>query len=132
MTRIVVVAHHPLATALRQVAEHVYPGCTSALTCVDVESDLSLEQATEKVKAATQGAADTKLDSRPPLVLVDTLGATPGRAARAALPGAPMVVGVNVPMLWRTLCYAEEPAGELLQRALIGGVRGIEQWKPED
>jgi PTS system ascorbate-specific IIA component len=41
-----------------------------------------------------------------------------------------VVVGVNVPMLWRTLCYAAEPLDALVGRALAGATQGVMQATP--
>ena len=40
---------------------------------------------------------------------------------------ARVVAGVNVPMLWRALCYADEPLEELVTRAVDGGTQGVMQ-----
>jgi mannose PTS system EIIA component len=37
---------------------------------------------------------------------------------------------VNVPMLWRTLCYASEPLDALIGRALAGATQGVMQATP--
>jgi mannose PTS system EIIA component len=36
-----------------------------------------------------------------------------------------VVAGVNVPMLWRSLCYADESLDMLLARALEGATQGV-------
>ena len=38
-----------------------------------------------------------------------------------------IVAGVNVPMLWRVLCYRGEPLDRLVERAVDGAVRGVMQ-----
>jgi mannose PTS system EIIA component len=38
-----------------------------------------------------------------------------------------VVAGVNVPMLWRTLCYASQPLDELVGRAVAGASQGVMQ-----
>jgi mannose PTS system EIIA component len=35
------------------------------------------------------------------------------------------VAGVNAPMLWRTLCYAQRPLADLVDRAILGGQQGV-------
>ena len=59
-------------------------------------------------------------------MLVDVFGATPCKAARAVVDGVRqrIVTGVNVPMLWRALCYAAKPLDELVTRAVDGGIAG--------
>jgi mannose PTS system EIIA component len=136
MTRLILVAHEPLASALGEVARHVYPGCAAQLICVDIASAMSLEQAAAHVSRAVlagrEGVAGEHADPEV-LFLVDTPGATPCKASVLAAEayGAKVVSGVNVPMLWRTLCYASESAASLLDRALQGGVRGVLEVVPE-
>ena len=38
-----------------------------------------------------------------------------------------VVAGVNVPMLWRSLCYADEPLDALVARAVAGATQGVMQ-----
>ena len=60
-------------------------------------------------------------------MLVDVFGATPCNAAlRLADPATVRVVaGVNVPMMWRALCYADEPLDALVARAVTGASQGV-------
>jgi mannose PTS system EIIA component len=39
MTSLLIMAHAPLASALRQVAEHAFPGCATAVQAIDVLPD---------------------------------------------------------------------------------------------
>ena len=59
----------------------------------------------------------------------DSFGASPCKAALAVADGVHtrVVAGVNVPMLWRALCYADVPLDELVTRAVDGGVQGVMQ-----
>ena len=61
------------------------------------------------------------------LILTDVFGATPCNAALAVADGlrTRVVAGVNVPMLWRALCYVEQALEELVNRALAGGTQGV-------
>jgi PTS system ascorbate-specific IIA component len=64
-------------------------------------------------------------------VLTDVFGATPCNAVQAlAGPQVRVLAGVNVPMLWRTLCYADEPLDALVARALSGAGQGVMQVSP--
>jgi PTS system ascorbate-specific IIA component len=124
MAALLLIAHAPLASALAQVAAHTFPDCAARLRVIDVPSTASLD-ATEQVlrdALAKAGAAEV-------LVLADVFGATPCNAALRAADGVHVrvVAGVNVPMLWRTLCYAEEPLDRLVNRAVDGAVQGAMQ-----
>ncbi len=121
MASILIVAHAPLASSLHAVAQHVFPDCSRHLASLDVESGAGLEAVEARVRAALL-AADGEV-----LILADVFGATPCNAALAAADGqrARVVAGVNVPMLWRTLCYAASPLEDLVSRAVIGGTQGV-------
>jgi mannose PTS system EIIA component len=122
MTALLIVAHAPLASALLTVARHVYADCSHALAAVDVQPGSTLEDVEASIRAALDGLAAQEV-----LVLTDVFGATPCNAALAVADGRRMrvVAGVNVPMLWRTLCYADAPLDDLLDRALAGAAQGV-------
>jgi mannose PTS system EIIA component len=126
MTRIVIVAHEPLAASLQAVARHVYPDCGVHLAAVDVPAGAGLAEAEAAVRKALAPALEAGDDV---LVLVDVFGATPCNAAMAVADGVRVrvVAGVNVPMLWRTLCYASQPLDELVGRAVAGATQGVMQ-----
>lgn len=113
-----------MASALLAVARHAYAECAQQVSAVDVPPSASLEEATALVTAALHALPEDEV-----LVLADAFGATPSNAALAASDGEPVrvVTGVNVPMLWRTLCYVQLPLGELVTRAVDGGRQGIMQ-----
>ena len=56
------------------------------------------------------------------LIFTDVFGATPCNVAQRLADGAQVkvVAGVNVPMLWRSLCYASEPLDAVIARAMAG------------
>lgn len=124
MASILLVAHTPMASALLAVASHAYADCAREVAAVDVPSSAGLEEATALVAAAMAALPGPEV-----LVMADAFGATPCNAALAAADGlhARVVTGVNVPMLWRTLCYVQLPLGELVTRAVDGGRQGIMQ-----
>lgn len=124
MASILLVAHAPLASALQAVARHAYSECSQTLAAVDVEPSADLEQAQEQIAAALAALPGDEV-----LILVDAFGATPCNAALAVADGvrARVVVGANVPMLWRTLCYAHLSLSDLVARAVDGARQGIMQ-----
>ncbi len=126
MTRLVVVAHEPLASSLQAVAQHVYPDCGAQLSAVDVPPGAGLDEAEAAVR---QVLAPALASGDEVLMLVDVFGATPCNAALAVADGqrVRVVVGVNVPMLWRTLCYAAQPLDDLVVRAVAGAGQGVMQ-----
>ena len=121
MTQLLIVAHAPLASALRVVAAHAFPQCAAAVEAVDVQADDDPEALESRLRGL--------LGDRDSLVLCDALGATPCNVAQRAAEGrrARIVAGVSVPMLWRALCYAGEPLDAWAARAVAGGTQGVLQ-----
>lgn len=127
MVPILIVAHAPLASALLAVARHVYAERCAQVLAIDVPAGADPEQAQSQIAAALTAAGPG-----PALIMVDAFGATPSLAARAAADqhGARMVTGVNVPMIWRALCYRSASLDDLASRALTGGTAGVMQVSP--
>lgn len=121
---ILLIAHAPLAHALRDCALHVFVDCAADVSVLDVPPHESPEStlATAQTLLAQSGAART-------LVLSDVFGATPSNVAHRLVEGtaARLLVGVNLPMLLRALCYRHEPLEQQMARALAGGQQGMLQ-----
>jgi PTS system ascorbate-specific IIA component len=122
MTRILLLAHAPLASALRDVAQHVFPECVPGVEAIDVGPG----QSAESLEADLRTRLDARQDEDT-LVLVDAFGATPCNVAQRVADGVRVrvVAGVNVPMLWRTLCYRHETLEALVDRAVAGATQGV-------
>ena len=124
MNAIFIIAHAPLASALRQCALHVFPDCAAGVAALDVQPNMSPEEtlAQARVMFAQLGTPDA-------LVMVDVFGATPCNVAQKLVEGNPskLLTGVNLPMLLRTVCYRHEPLDALAARALAGGMQGVMQ-----
>ena len=124
MPGILLVAHAPLASALRACVAHVHGAVPPRLEALDIEADLPAEAFAARAAAAL--ARVTGDDGV--LVLVDAAGATPCNLARRLLHAdgrVAVLAGVNLPMLLRAVCYRDEPLDRLAARALEGGQRGI-------
>lgn len=122
---IFIIAHAPLATALRQCVAHVFPDRVQDVLALDVQADASPQ---ESLTAARQAAA--QLGAVPLLVLTDLLGGTPCSVGRDLVDdrqASRLVAGVNLPMLLRAVTYQQEPLEELVVRALSGGTQGVLQ-----
>lgn len=123
---IVIIAHAPLASALRQCVAHVFPERVGGVVAVDVLPDapvaLSVVQARQAIEV---------LGRAPLLLLTDVLGATPSNVARQLQEGrqARLLAGANLPMVLRAVTYQHEPLEELMARALQGGTQGVLQVK---
>ena len=128
MNAILLIAHAPLANALRQCALHVFPDCGPSVMAVDVQPNLSPEETLATARIAMDQLA------QPPqvkgvLVLADIFGATPSNVAQKLVDGASsrLITGVNLPMLLRAVSYRHEPLETLVSRAMVGGTQGVMQ-----
>lgn len=123
-TGLLIIAHAPLASALRSCVLHVYPEAGPAVAAYDVPASEPPELSLENARRQAQALGTPRL-----LVLTDVFGATPSNIARRLVDGAParLVAGVNLPMLLRTVNYREEALDQLVQRALTGGAQCIMQ-----
>lgn len=121
---IFIIAHAPLASALRDCALHVYAECSASVQALDVQPQASPEDTLAQARALVGDQLDRGL-----LVLTDIFGATPANVAQKLVQGssARLISGVNLPMLYRTVCYREEPLDTLAARALTGGTQGVMQ-----
>jgi mannose PTS system EIIA component len=118
---ILIIAHQPLATALRAVAEHAFPGECAEVQALDIAPNTPDPEAAVRAALGALGAQDV-------LILTDAFGATPSNLALQAAAGSPrirVVTGVNVPMLWRTLGSARCALDELVARAMAGATQGV-------
>ena len=77
MNAVLLIAHAPLANALRQGALHVFPDAAADIAALDVDPDAPPEQT-----LAAAEALIAQLGERPVLVLTDVFGATPCNVAR--------------------------------------------------
>ena len=121
-TCLLLIAHAPLASALRACALHVFPECDTAVLALDIAPDAQPQQMCEAAHTLLQrsGAQQT-------LVLSDVVGATPCNVAQS-LTGddhVRLLAGVNLPMVLRAITYREEPIASLVERARLGGQQGV-------
>lgn len=124
MARLLILAHAPLASALRSVAEHTFPELVDRVHALDVVAHEPPEQVEIRAREFLAAGGDADPDV---LVLTDVFGATPANVAQRLADGSRIRVlaGVNVPMLWRALNYARLPLDELVSRAMIGATQGV-------
>lgn len=124
MNSILIIAHAPLAHALRQCALHVFPDCERGVQSLDVQPHVSPEETMSAARIAME-----QLGTGQVLVLTDVFGATPCNVAARLVDGvrSKLVAGVNLPMLLRTVTYRHESLDALVSRALVGGAQGVMQ-----
>ena len=123
-TGILIVAHSPLASALRQCVLHVFPDSAAAVVAVDIKADATLEDGLAGVRVAMAQLAEPQL-----LVLTDVFGATPCNVAQRIVDGSRsrLIAGVSLPMLLRAVTYRREQLDVLVARAMAGGTQGVMQ-----
>ncbi|MGI9134255.1 MAG: PTS sugar transporter subunit IIA [Rhodoferax sp.] len=123
-TGILIIAHTPLASALRACVLHVYPEADAGVLAFDVPPSESTGVTLETAQRMLTTLATPQV-----LVLTDVFGATPCNVAQKLVDGvrSKLVAGVNLPMLLRTVNYRHEPLDVLVARALAGGAQCIMQ-----
>ncbi len=124
MNGIFIIAHAPLASALRQCVLHVFPDNAPGVAALDVQPNMPPEEtlAQARIMLAQLGTSHA-------LVLVDVFGATPCNVAQKLVDGihSKLITGINLPMLLRTISYRHESLDALVARALIGATQGVMQ-----
>ena len=124
MNGIFIIAHAPLASALRQCVLHVFPDNAPGVAALDVQPTMPPEEtlAQARIMLALLGTSHA-------LVLADVFGATPCNVAQKLVDGvhSKLITGINLPMLLRTISYRHESLDALVARALIGATQGVMQ-----
>ncbi len=121
---IFIIAHAPLASALRQCVLHVFPDAASSVGVLDVQPNMPTD---ETLVAARMTMS--MLNTKRILVLTDMFGATPCNVAQKLVDGVQsrLIAGVSLPMLLRAVTYRNESLEALVARALAGGTQGVMQ-----
>jgi PTS system mannose-specific IIA component len=124
MPGLLIIAHSPLASSLKAVAQHTFPDCGRRLEALDVLPDETIEEI--EVRARILLGQVSNPDA---LIFTDVFGATPCNVAQRLADGVhvKVIAGVNVPMLWRSLCYADESLDAVVARAVAGATQGVMQ-----
>jgi PTS system ascorbate-specific IIA component len=124
MNGILLIAHAPLASALRQCVLHVFPDAQDAVVALDVQPNVPPEESLSQARLLL-----AQMDRPQTLVVTDVFGATPCNVAQRLVDGvrSKLITGVNLPMLLRTVSYRHESLDALISRALIGATQGVMQ-----
>lgn len=125
MNSILLIAHAPLASALKSAALHAFPQADSLIAVIDVPANQLPEQtlATARAMLALAQVGDVISGT---LVMSDVLGATPCNVARQLVDGVQIrcVAGTSLPMLFRAITYAHESLAVMTDKALMGASQG--------
>lgn len=124
MNGILIIAHAPLASALRQCVAHVFTDSPQGIAALDVQPNMPPEETLAQARIML-----SQLGTRHALVLADVFGATPCNVAQQLVDGvnSKLITGVNLPMLLRTVSYRHESLDALVARALVGATQGVMQ-----
>jgi PTS system ascorbate-specific IIA component len=124
MNGILIIAHAPLASALRECVLHVFPDSAEAVAALDVQPNMPPEESLAQARALMR-----QLGQPNTLVVTDVFGATPCNVAQKLVDGvrSKLITGVNLPMLLRTVSYRHESLDALISRAMIGATQGVIQ-----
>ena len=124
MPGFMIIAHAPLASALKSVAGHTFPECAANIEALDVPPDMPIEEVEALARAMLERVRNPEA-----LVFTDVFGATPCTVAQRLGDGlrVKVIAGVNVPMLWRSLCYSPDSLDAVVARALAGAMQGVMQ-----
>ena len=124
MNGIFIIAHAPLASAMRQCVQHVFADHHAGLVALDVQPNMPPEETLAQARIMFK-----QLGTSHVIVLADVFGATPCNVAQKLVDGvnSKLIAGVNLPMLLRTVSYRHEPLDALVSRALLGATQGIMQ-----
>lgn len=122
MNAVLIIAHAPLANALREGVLHCFPDAAEAVAAVDIQA-----QAEPEASLAQAQHALAALPSDEVLVLTDIFGATPCNVAQRLVDGVRtrLIAGANLPMALRAMSYRAEPLEAMAARALAGGAQGV-------
>ncbi len=124
---ILIIAHAPLASALKQCVLHVFQDnedSATTLQAIDVPANAPADETLAAAKITLSQMRTTHT-----LVLTDVFGATPCNVAQKLVDGitSKLVAGVNLPMLLRAITYRAETLDAMMARALAGGAQGVMQ-----
>lgn len=124
MPGLLIIAHAPLASSLKAVAGHTFPDCAVRLEAFDVPPEMPVEEIESRARTLLQQVRNPEA-----IIFTDVFGATPCNVAQRLGDGVQVkvIAGVNVPMLWRSLCYADEPIDAVVARAISGATQGVMQ-----
>ncbi len=110
-TKLIVVAHAPLASALLAVVQHVHGSVPAHVLAVDVAANDAPEHTQALIGAFVQG--------QQALILTDLPGATPHNCANQVCTqglNALVISPVSAPLLLRAVNYSHLPAQALFDK----------------
>ena len=129
MNSILIIAHAPLAHALRQCALHVFPDCAAHVAALDVQPNVSPDETLGAARISLAQLGDAP-GVKGVLVLTDIFGATPCNVAQKLVDGvrSRLITGANLPMLIKLAKSRSQPVTEAVASALEAGRKYINSY----
>jgi PTS system mannose-specific IIA component len=128
-TALLFITHEGIASNLLSIGKAIRQQPSSNLSYIEVPMDSSTDDITKQID---EKLASLNIDNGI-IFITDIFGSTPSNIAQqfASKYKAPLISGVNLPMVVRLLNYREEQPEALLQKALDGARLGIQNHHTE-
>lgn len=124
-TALFFITHPGIASSLLEVAEAIVKSSSNNLAYQEVPMDAPIEEMADSIENKM-----AELDTGNGIIFItDIYGSTPSNIAQllADKYDSTLISGVNLPMVIRLLNYRREPEPTLIDKAIDGGVTGINQ-----
>lgn len=118
------ITHEGIASNLLSIGESIIQKPHSNLSYIEVPMDAPIDKMVDLIEEKfSQLNTDNGV-----LFITDLYGSTPSNIAQqlATKYNAPLISGVNLPMVIRLLNYRDESAENLIQKAMEGACQGIQ------
>ena len=124
-TALFLITHPGIASNLLKVAEAIIKKTSNNVALQEVPMDALPDAMEEEIESKI-----TELDTADGIIFItDIYGSTPSNIAQilADRYGSTLISGVNLPMMIRLLNYRSEPETSLIDKAVDGGQKGIQE-----
>lgn len=120
-TYLFIIAHAPLAGALKQCAEHVFSHdsrIAERIEAFDIPADTDASEMRARIAEKLPSAPDSCL------ILTDIVGATPSNIAESLLQADNTAVlsGMNLPMVLTAVMHRDEPLADVVRNVSEAGL----------
>ena len=117
-TYLFIIAHAPLAGALKQCAEHVFSHdsrIAERIEAFDIPADANADEMRAQIAAKLPDSC---------LILTDIVGATPSNIAESLLEADNTAVlsGLNLPMVLTAIVHRDEPLADVVRFVSEAGI----------